>query len=434
MDDTMKKRSIEHFEHAQASDTSPPFIDPTAEKKLLRKVDLRILPPLTVLFLLAFLDRTNIGNAKIQGIATIGQGLVTTFEGLVAMRVLVGIFEAGLFPGCVYLISMYYQRYELQWRLSLFFSASILAGGFGGLLAFALAKMDGIGGYSGWRWIFIIEGILTVVVGVIARFWVCDWPETAKFLTDEERVLLTSRLQVDSGEAVMNRLDKAATRRIFSDWKIYTGVIMYMGIVNTGYSASFFVPTIIREMGYTSSSAQVRSIPIFVVAAITSIAAAWLTDRLRHRFAFCIFGLVVASIGYSVLLAQEGLSVGVKYFALFLVVPGGYITQPIVLAWVQNCMSGHYKRSVSAAMTVGFGNLGGIVASNVFFTEEAPLYKTGYGVSLGFLWICGLGCVMLFVGVVLENRKRDRGERDWRLGGEDVDNLGDDHPSFRFTT
>ncbi|CAD0095469.1 unnamed protein product [Aureobasidium mustum] len=410
MDDTTKKHSIEHFEIAPGpgSDTGV-FIDPIAEKKLLRKVDLRILPPLTVLFLLAFLDRTNIGNAKIQGmtdelkmgghdynialfvffipyillevpsIATIGQGLVKTFEGLVAMRVLVGIFEAGLFPGCVYLISMYYQRYELQWRLSLFFSASILAGGFGGLLAYALAKMNGIGGYSGWRWIFIIEGILTVVVGVFARFWVCDWPETAKFLTEEERLLLTSRLQTDSGEAIMNRLDKAATRRIFTDWKIYCGVIMYMGIVNTGYSGSFFVPTIIREMGYTSASAQIRSIPIFVVAAICSVAAAWLTDRLRHRFAFCIFGLVVASIGYIILLCQTGLSVGVKYFALFLVVPGGYITQPIVLAWVQNCMSGHYKRSVSAAMTVGFGNLGGIVASNVFFTTEAPLYRTGYG-------------------------------------------------------
>jgi len=143
---------------------------------------------------------------------------------------------------------------------------------------------------------------------------------------------------------------------------------------------------------------------------------------------------VVASVGYVILLAQEGLSVGVKYFALFLVVPGGYITQPIVLAWVQNCMSGHYKRSIAAAMTVGFGNLGGIVASNVFFTEEAPLYKTGYGVGLGFLWICGAACVVLFVGVLWENRKRDRGERDWRLQGEDVDNLGDDHPSFRFAT
>lgn len=209
---------------------------------------------------------------------------------------------------------------------------------------------------------------------------------------------------------------------------------MYMGIVNTGYSGSFFVPTIIREMGYTSASAQIRSIPIFVVAAVCSVAAAWFTDRLRHRFAFCIFGLVVASIGYIILLCQVSLSVGVKYFALFLIVPGGYITQPIVLAWVQNCMSGHYKRSVAAAMTVGVGNVGGIVASNVFFVQEAPLYRTGYGVGLGFLWICGLGCTVLFAGVLWENRKRDRGERDHRLAWPDVDNLGDDHPSFRFTT
>ncbi|CAC9884598.1 unnamed protein product, partial [Aureobasidium pullulans] len=443
--------SIEQLEIAP--DVNRPFIDPIAEKKLLRKVDLRILPPLTVLFLLAFLDRTNIGNAKIQGmtaelkmgghdynialfvffiprispslwlscimvlwgIATIGQGLVKSFEGLVAMRVLVGIFEAGLFP-------MYYQRYELQWRLSLFFSASILAGGFGGVDTQA---GDGI---------FIIEGLLTVIVGIIARFWVCDWPETANFLTEEERAMLTTRLQTDSGEAIMNRLDKAATKRIFSDWKIYTGVIMYMGIVNTGYSGSFFVPTIIRELGYTSASAQIRSIPIFIVAAMCSIASAYLTDRLRHRFGFCIFGLVVASVGYVILLAQQGLSVAVKYFALFLVVPGGYITQPIVLAWVQNCMSGHYKRSISAAMTVGFGNLGGIVASNVFFTEEAPLYKTGYGVGLGFLWVCGVGCVVLFLGVIWENGKRDRGKGIGGCRGEHVDNLGDDHPSFRFAT
>ncbi|THY37059.1 MFS general substrate transporter, partial [Aureobasidium pullulans] len=280
-----------------------------------------------------------------------------------------------------------YQRYELQWRLSLFFSASILAGGFGGLLAYALAKMDGIGGYSGWRWIFIIEGLLTVIVGIIARFWVCDWPETANFLTEEERAMLTTRLQTDSGEAIMNRLDKAATKRIFSDWKIYTGVIMYMGIVNTGYSGSFFVPTIIRELGYTSASAQIRSIPIFIVAAMCSIASAYLTDRLRHRFGFCIFGLVVASVGYVILLAQQGLSVAVKYFALFLVVPGGYITQPIVLAWVQNCMSGHYKRSISAAMTnrdlaghLGtcvcdlktFKLLGTLIEASDQFTESSP--------------------------------------------------------------
>lgn len=134
------------------------------------------------------------------------------------------------------------------------------------------------------------------------------------------------------------------------------------------------------------------------------------------------------------LLAQHNLTAGVKYFALFCIVPGGYIAQPVVLVWMSNLVSGHYKRSVSSAMQVGFGNLGGIVASNVFFGSEAPLYPTGYGVSLGMLWICGAACTALFFLVKYENRKRERGERDSRLNEPDADNLGDDHPLFRLTT
>jgi MFS family permease len=83
--------------------------------------------------------------------------------------------------------------------------------------------MDGVAGYRAWRWIFILEGIATTLIGVLAFFIIPDWPETAKFLKPEERQLLLSSLQVDSGPAVMNRLDKKAMKRAFSDWKIYLG-------------------------------------------------------------------------------------------------------------------------------------------------------------------------------------------------------------------
>jgi MFS family permease len=204
--------------------------------------------------------------------------------------------------------------------------------------------------------------------------------------------------------------------------------------VNTGYATAFFIPTIIQEMGYTSSGAQVRSIPVFIVATVTSIIAAWLTDRTRHRYWFCMFGVVVATVGYIMLLAQDKLSSGVKYFALFLIVPGGFITQPIVLVWLSNLVSGHYKRSVTSAIQIGLGNAGGIVASNVFLSREAPTYKTGYGTSMGLLWLCGALCTALFFLVKRENRLRGKGERDWRLQEMDANNLGDDHPSFRMTT
>ncbi|KAK8024875.1 hypothetical protein PG990_002698 [Apiospora arundinis] len=460
-------------------------IDPEAEKKLIRKCDLHVLPPITVLFFLAFMDRTNIGNARIQGmskdlhmtgrdynlalfiffipyilfevpsnlvikkvapstwlslimilwgIATIGQGLVNNVAGLVGCRFALGVFEAGVFPGSVYLISMYYNRYELQWRMSIFFCASIIAGAFSGLLAFAIANMAGVGGYGAWRWIFIIEGLMTVVVGVAAKFWVTDWPERAAFLTPAERRMLVRRLAADTGEARMDRLSRRATRRLLTDWKIYAGTLAYFGVVNTGYAGSFFIPTILSQMGLTAEAAQVRTIPIYVCATVVCLCVSLATDRLRHRYSFAMAGILVATVGFVLLLCQSRVAVGVRYFALFLVVCGGYTTQPVTLAWLANNESGHYKRAVSSAAQVGFGNLGGIVASNVFFDAEQPNYWTGFGVSLAMLWICAGACTWLYLGARRENRKRDRGERDWRLGEPDADNLGDDHPSWRLAT
>jgi hypothetical protein len=90
--------------------------------------------------------------------------------------------------------------------------------------------MDGIAGYGGWRRIFIIEGAITVGAGFVTKFWVTDWPETAKFLNDEERALLIARLSADTGDAVMSRWDRRAARRICSDPKIYLGTLAYFGM------------------------------------------------------------------------------------------------------------------------------------------------------------------------------------------------------------
>ena len=210
---------------------------------------------------------------------------------------------------------------------------------------------------------------------------------------------------------------------------------MYLGVNNTGYSTSFFTPTILNQLGWTAVRAQVLSIPIYVVAAVTCLISALLTDRLRHRYAFAMLGVVIASVGYIILLAQGSVSVSVRYFAVYLVMAGGYTTQPITLVWLSNNMGGHYKRSINAAMQIGFGNCGGIIASNIYLTDQRPRYPVGYGVSLALIWMCGLACTVLVIGLRHENKKRERGERDARLSlaKEEVENLGDDHPAFRFT-
>jgi hypothetical protein len=99
-------------------------------------------------------------------------------------------------------------------------------------------------------------------------------------------------------------------------------------------------------------------------------------------------------------------------------------------------MGGHYKRAIATALQIGLGNAGGIVASNVFITKQAPRYKTGYGTSLAMLLMCGVMCTVFFFGLRAENNKRDDGGRDYRYEKErgELENMGDDHPGFRFTT
>ena len=214
-----------------------------------------------------------------------------------------------------------------------------------------------------------------------------------------------------------------------------------MGVGITGYATTFFMPTILKEFGWTAESAQVHTIPVYVVAAVGMLLAAWASDRLRHRYGFVMLGVVLSTIGYSVLISQSSadLSAGTKYAAVFLAALGGYINTPLALAWLSNNLSGHWKRAFGSAIQVTIGNLAGVVASNVFLVQEAPYYPTGYGVAIGMTWIGGLAATALVLLLRRENRLRDRGLRgDGRyvLGGrseEELQNLGDAYPSFRFT-
>ena len=121
-------------------------------------------------------------------------------------------------------------------------------------------------------------------------------------------------------------------------------VLMYLGIVNTGYSTSFFTPTILTQLGWTSIRAQVMSIPIYIVATVLAITTAVITDKLKHRFGAILIGCCVATIGYAILLNMHRVPVGARYFALYLITGGGYIAQPVTIVWLSNNVGGHYKR------------------------------------------------------------------------------------------
>ena len=181
----------------------------------------------------------------------------------------------GMFPGCMlapslyistvayqictgfYLIGMWYRRHEAQRRFSFFFSSTTLAGAFGGLLAAAIGKMNGMRGYSSWRWIFILEGTLTCVVAIIFFFVIPNFPEDAKWLTVEESAYIKARLQADQGRSAAERsIGLRDVANVFKDFKVFLGGFMYFGLIVPAYGYAFFAPGIIKTYGYSMVGTQ----------------------------------------------------------------------------------------------------------------------------------------------------------------------------------
>ncbi|KAK4149676.1 putative major facilitator superfamily protein [Chaetomidium leptoderma] len=210
-----------------------------------------------------------------------------------------------------------------------------------------------------------------------------------------------------------------------------------MGFTTSGLAMSFFLPTVLHDFGWTSTDAQVHTIPVYIVAVVLSLGLSWASDALKYRYGFIIFCFVLAVVGYSMALNQEYLSRGAKYAARFLIASGGLAGGPLCIVLLSNNLSGHWKRAVGSAVQVSFGGLAGLMGSLMFMEREKLLYRTGYSVGLAMACVAGLATTTMVVGMWLENRKRDRGERDEseRLTWSEqrVNNLGDYHPNFRFT-
>ncbi|EEY20081.1 inner membrane transport protein yfaV [Verticillium alfalfae VaMs.102] len=319
------------------------------------------------------------------------QGIVRSYEHLIVARVLIGVTEAGFFPAATYLSTTWYCRWELQTRMAIFFSAASLAGGFSGLLAFGIQHLDGVGGLSGWRWIFIIEGILTVLVGVFIAWILPDGPRSASFLTAEEKCFLFARMQHEiglsdgEGDNHDQKFDWKFLWSAMADWKIYLAVIIYWGNSISVYGFSFAAPTIIRELGYTSAQAQLLTIPIYLFGACSTIFFARLADRRKTRWVFIVIPFCIALVGY---------------------VGGLYPSIIGCISWVGNNLAPYFKRAIGMALLMTVGNLGGAVGSNIFVEDQAPQYWLGYGLSAGIILAAIISTVILQVSLKCINAKR----------------------------
>jgi len=346
------------------------------------------------------------------------------------------VAEAGLFPGVNYYLSCWYKRSEFGIRAAVFFSAAAFAGSFGGLLAAAIAKMRGIGGRPGWAWIFILEGLATVIVGIISYWMVFDFPDEATFLNPADRARVIRRLKADQ-QASANHEEFKSTFLYASlrDWKTYAFAIIYMGAVGSLYAFSLFLPTIISQLGYSSTRANLLTVPPYAAAAVLTILVGWIADKTKARGMCNIITSLLGIAGFIMQLASK--SPGVKYAGTFLGALGIYPCIANTISWCSNNVEGVYKRGVTMGIVIGWGNLNGVVSSNIYRTQDRPLFRLGHGVVLGYLVVFLLfGSIVTHIMLRAENRKRLSGERDHWIEGkseEEIEALGDKRPDFLYT-
>ncbi|KAL7905194.1 aldehyde dehydrogenase family domain-containing protein [Trichoderma velutinum] len=411
------------------------YEDPKAARRLLIKCDVRLIPILGCLYLVSFLDRSNIANARlfglekslhmpstgfntclwifylpfviveipsnlfmslnkikpnhwlagamlILGIVSMCQGLTRSYGGLLACRFIMGIMEAGLPPGAALLIGQYYRRSEFYIRFSYFICFALLGSAFSGLLAYAIEHMNGMHGYEAWRWIFILEGLFTFAFGLAAWFIIPAFPQEAAFLSDDERAMLLARLRHDRGR---ERVDFKGINwlKLLTDWKIWSFTLIYFCADMGAASISSFTPTILAQLGWSASRAQVMSIPIWMVGIVVTLSTSYASGKLSLRWPFVLTGAIFSLIGWCIQYTQVQ-PPAVRYFALYIIAFGSFMQFPILIGWLNSNLRGRPQQAVASAVQLGMGNCANFVASNVFITKQAPKYPTGFATGVGF--------------------------------------------------
>lgn len=262
------------------------------------------------------------------GIVTLCTGFIRSYGGLLALRFLLGLAEAGMVPGNVYLMGAWYKRSEAQRRFAFFFSSASLAGAFSGLLAAAIGNMNGMRSYAGWRWIFILEGAASCAVAVVCFFFLADFPENTKWLTEEEREYVKARLKIEQGSSGIEYSIKARdVLNTFRDPKIFIGGLLHFSATVPSYMGSYFAPVIISSLGYTQIGTQLHTAPPWLVTFALQLIAAYISDKFQHRYLLAMFGVLLAIAGYAVLLTVHHNSQA-QYGALFLAFGGTHLFIP----------------------------------------------------------------------------------------------------------
>ncbi|KAJ5011571.1 COPII coat assembly protein sec16 [Colletotrichum sp. SAR 10_99] len=343
------------------------------EKKLRWKIDLMIMPLIVWTYLMNYIDRNNYAAARLQGLEadlnltdtqyqiglsvlfityvlaqvpsnmmlnqigkpayylgffTIAWGLVSAltalvqnFAGIIACRLVLGLVEAPFFPGVIFYLSKWYTKKELSLRMALFYNGSLIAGAFGNLIAAGILKgLDKAHGISAWRWLYILEGVVTVATGILICLVLPDFPESWRALSPELRRVATKRLAVDAAESDVDetrgpRAQLEGFKMALRDPKVWILTVAYHAFVGAGGFQNFF-PSLTRTLGFDDTVSLLLVAPPYVFMAFYCAFHSWLSDRVQNRFWFFMYPVPIVIAGCVIFMTTTAF--GPRYFSLFL--------------------------------------------------------------------------------------------------------------------
>ncbi|KAI8941638.1 hypothetical protein NX059_002851 [Plenodomus lindquistii] len=408
-------------------------IDPV-EKALVKKIDLYMMPILWLMYFLNFLDRNAMINGKLNGldkdlnmkgteyntcvsiffvgylvgqvpsnmilnrvkpswymsgcmlawaIVSIFPILAKDYHGMFACRFVLGIVEAPFYPGAIYMISQFYTRKEAATRMAVFYTGNLLASSFAGLIAAGIfAGLDGKHGMQGWKWLFLIQGVVTVGVAVLAFFTLPNAPLQTPWLTPEERQLAHNRIALDTTEKREGTNVWKGLREACFDYRLWLFALMgNLHLSSNGFKN--FMPSVVKTLGFSTTVTLVLTCPPYLLAVFTSVAVSWSSGYFNERTWHITASKGVAIIGF--IIGTVTVNVGARYFAMCLFVGAVYGVNNINLAWTAATVGQtNEKKTVAIAIVNTLGNLSFVYTPYLWPDSDAPNFPMAMWSSVGF--------------------------------------------------
>ncbi|CAH0047332.1 unnamed protein product [Clonostachys solani] len=454
---------VENYQDAMDAKPTVDEYDAARHAKLRHKIDRRLLPLFCWVYLLNYLDRSNIGNAKILndetgdsflssvnmtatqysititvfsifyclfevpsnwvmkryvkpsnwlaflifswGVVTIGFAFVKNYAGVIALRTLVGLFEAGAYPGMIYIRTFWYRQEERGIRIALVSASSTCAGAFGGLVAYGMAYLNRHAGLRGWQWLFLIEGAITVLCTLLLVFFAPDYPSTTKWLTEEEREFATKRLEEQNSgytsEPASRRevIDTFVGPRMLLHYTTYfTNVIVFQGLV-------YFTPTIVHGLGYSSVQAQLMTVAPWAASYVVALILAKAADHFNARGFIAAGAAVVSGAAFlgSSLLPPDAF--GRRYACLIVGCCGVFPSCAPLTAWVSCNAPSPRTVGYAVALNNSVSGIASIIGVWIWQSEQsAKGFPLGNRVSCACSFVTAIFALVLRYWYVRMNK------------------------------